>query len=230
MKVLSAMDVAISWSGGKDSCFACYKAILEGFHVSYLMTFISPRKKSMSHGVDSKLLFFQAEAIGIPMVQKIVTWETYEQGFKEAIDKLRQKGIKGIVFGDLANIPRHEGWIDRVCSELHIDPIKPLWGSDPKQLLTDFVKKGFKAFIIRAKADFFNKEWLGRHINELFISDILNHKEKKNIDLCGELGEYHTFVFDGPIFKKQIEILDFRMILLEGYWSLDIKEYKSAEK
>ncbi len=217
--------VVASWSGGKDSCFACYKAISEGFEITYLVNFTSRDGRCMSHGLESKLILAQSEAIGIPVVQREVSWETYEQGFKSVIRELKRSGVEAAVFGDISNIAGHEGWIDRVCGELGIKPIKPLWDSDPKQLLSDFMQEGFKALVVMAKGDLFRVEWLGRKIDETFIKDILRLKKKANIDLCGELGEYHTFVYDGPIFKKRIEILDFRKKLMEGYWLLDIKDY-----
>lgn len=224
------MKVVVSWSGGKESTFACYKAISEGFEVSYLMNFISKDGRCMSHGLDYKLILAQAEAIGIPMVQREVTWETYEQGFKSVIRELKQSDVKGAVFGDISNIAGHEGWIDRVCSELGIKPIKPLWGNDPKQLLSDFVEEGFEALVVTAKADLFGKEWLSRKVDAAFIEDMLMLKEKLNIDPCGELGEYHTFVYDGPIFKKRIELLHFRKKLMKGYWFLDIKDFRLEGK
>ena len=224
------MRVVASWSGGKESCFACYKAMLNGFEVSHLLNFVSKEERCMSHGLDSKLILAQSEAIGIPMVQRKVTWKTYEQGFKRVIRELKRSGIEGAVFGDISNIAGHEGWIDRVCSELDIKPIKPLWGSDPKQLLSNFVEEGFEALVVMVKADLFGKKWLGRKVDEAFVNDTLKFKKKMNIDLCGELGEYHTFVYDGPIFKKPIEILDFRKKLMEGYWLLDIKDFRIVEE
>lgn len=224
------MRVVASWSGGKESCFACYKAISEGFEIPYLMNFISKDGRCMSHGLDSKLILAQSEAVGIPMVQREVTWETYEKEFKSVICELKQSGIEGAVFGDICNIAGHEGWIDRVCSELGIRPIKPLWDGDPEQLLTDFVDEGFKALIIMVKADLFGKKWLGRKIDETFIEDLGKLKEEVDIHPCGELGEYHTFVYDGPLFKKRLKILDFKKKMTEGCWFLDIRSHNIMEK
>ena len=224
------MRVVASWSGGKESCFACYKAISEGFEIPYLMNFISKDGRCMSHGLDSKLILAQSEAIGIPMVQRKVTWETYEKEFKSVIRKLKQSGVEGAVFGDISNIAGHEGWIDRVCSELGIKPIKPLWDSDPEQLLTDFIDEGFKALVIMVKADFFGKEWLGRKIDEAFMRDLRKLEGKADIHPCGELGEYHTFVYDGPLFRKRLKILGFKKKMTEGCWFLDIRSHDIVEK
>ena len=184
----------------------------------------------MSHGLDSKLMLAQSEAIAIPMVQRKVTWEAYEKEFKSVIRELKQSGVEGAVFGDISNIAGHEGWIDRVCSELDIKPIKPLWDSDPEQLLTDFIDEGFKALIVMVNADLFGKEWLGRKIDESFIKDLGKLKERVDIHFCGELGEYHTFVYDGPLFKKRLKIPDFKKKLTEACWFLDIRSYDIVEK
>jgi uncharacterized protein (TIGR00290 family) len=224
------MRVVASWSGGKESCFACYKAMLKGFEVSHLLNFVSEEGRCMSHGLDSKLMLAQSEAIGIPMVQRKVTWEAYEKEFKSVIRELKQSGVEGAVFGDISNIAGHEGWIDRVCSELDIKPIKPLWDSDPEQLLADFIDEGFEALIVMVKADLFGKEWLGRKIDESFIKDLGKLKEKVDFHFCGELGEYHTFVYDGPLFKKRLKILEFKKKLTEGCWFLDIRSYDIVEK
>ena len=222
------MQVVASWSGGKESCFACYKAMLNGFDVSHLLNFVSKDGRCMSHGLDSSLIAAQSQAIEIPIVQREVTWETYEKEFKSVICELKQSGVEGAVFGDICNIPGHEGWIDRVCSELDIKPIKPLWDSDPEQLLTDFIDEGFEAIVVMVKADLLSEEWLGRKVDRNFVGDLLKLESK--FHLCGELGEYHTFVSNGPLFKRRLEILDSKKILKNGYWFLDISMYNISRK
>jgi len=226
------MKVVMSWSGGKESCLACYKAISESFEVSHLLNFVSESGRCVGHGIDPKLARAQSQALGIPIIQRIVTSDTHEGEFKKAIRELKQKGIEGAVFGDIQDIPLplHEGWIDRVCSESGIKPIKPLWGRDPKQILSQFINEGFEALIIKVKANLFGKEWLGRKIDEVFVKDLEKLQEKIDFNLCGELGEYHTFVYDGPLFRKRLRIFDFEKTLTEACWFLDIKSYGIVEK
>ena len=226
------MKVVASWSGGKESCLACYKAISDGFEVSHLLNFVSKDGRCMSHGIDSKLIHAQSQALEIPIIQRMVTPDTHEREFKNAMRELKQRGIDRVVFGDIQDIPLplHEGWVDRVCNELEIKPVKPLWGRDPKQILNEFIDEGFKALIVRVKADLFGKEWLGRKIDEAFIKDLEKLQEKGDINLCGELGEYHTFVYDGPLFRKRLKILDFEKKMTERRWFLDIKNYDIVEK
>jgi len=213
------IQVAALWSGGKDSCFAYYKAIKSGFKVLCLLNFLTEDgTKSRSHGIDSELICIQAEAIGIPVVQIRTTWQTYEQKFKRTIYKLRQKGIKGIVFGDI-DIQEHKEWTDRVSNELNVKAIQPLWGCKQRELLNEFIGEGFEAIVVSVKSDLLGKEWLGRKVDENFLKSL----DKLNINLCGESGEYHTFVTCGPIFKKKIEVLIGKRTLRDGRWFLDVK-------
>lgn len=218
--------VFASWSGGKESSFACYKAISDGLEVSYLLNMITEdAKRSMSHGLDSGLIYAQSQAVEIPMVQKRTTWGTYEQDFKDVVSELKREGIEGGVFGDI-DIQEHKDWVERVCKELNIKPYLPLWGANPDTLLSDFMGEGFEAIVVSAKATYFDKEWLGRKINKGFIEDLAEVKSRFDIHLCGESGEYHTFVTSGPIFKKQIKLLDSEKVWKNGYWFLDVSRYE----
>lgn len=216
------MQVVASWSGGKDSCLACYKAIKNGFKVSHLLNFVTEDgTKSRSHGIDSKLIQRQAEAIGIPVVQVKTSWQTYEQKFKKAINKLKQKGIKGIVFGDI-DIQEHKEWTDRISSELNVRAMQPLWRYKQRDLLNEFISEGFQAIVVSLRSDLLDKEWLGRKVDKNFLKDL--DELDSGINPGGEKGEYHTFVTDGPIFKKKIEILRGKEILRERHWFLEIKK------
>jgi uncharacterized protein (TIGR00290 family) len=224
--------VVASWSGGKDSCLACYKAMLDGFEVSHLINFISKDGRCMSHGLDPKLILAQSQAIGIPTIQREVTWDTYEEGFKTVMKELKQIGVKGAVFGDI-DISEHLDWVIRVCNEVGILYMEPLWHLDRVQILKEFINAGFEAIIVNAKADIFGEEWLGRKVDESFIEDLRRLHSKYSFDICGEMGEYHTLVIDGPIFKRRIKISDSRRVLKNGYWKywlLDISRYYIEEK
>ncbi|MFH1328854.1 MAG: diphthine--ammonia ligase [Candidatus Bathyarchaeota archaeon] len=220
------MRVVVSWSGGKESGLACYEAIHKGFEVAYLLNMITEDAKvSMTHGISSKLLHTQSQAIGIPIVQRSTTWNTYEKEFKKAVSELKQQNVEGVVFGDI-DLPEHRSWNERVCNELNVKPILPLWEQKREQILNGFIDKGFEALIVSAKADLFENEWVGHKIDRNLMEYLHEHK----IDLCGESGEYHTFVTNGPIFRKRIKILESRKIIRDGYGFLDILRYEIHEK
>lgn len=216
-----------SWSGGKDSCLAYYKAMKRGYQVKYLLNFISKEyKRCCFHGIEGELLNLQAELIGIPLIQKEVSpdMEEYEREFKEAVSEIKASGIEGMVFGDVY-LEEHKSWVERVCKDLGIQPIEPLWESPPNKIMEDFINLGFKAVVVSCKADLFGEEFVGRYVDKNLLRDL----NRKHICACGENGEFHTFVVDGPIFKKKIEIIKSQTILREGfwkYWFLDIQEYR----
>ena len=216
------MKAFASWSGGKESCFACYKAIQNGFKVSHILNNISEKYDRVSfHGVKSELVRLQSQSIRISLVQPKVTGDNYEQEFKKTIRKLKEFKVTTGVFGDI-DLQEHRNWVERVCKELEITPIFPLWGQKREQLLNDFIDKGFEAIVVSTKADLLNMEWVGRKIDKRFVRDL---SKLRKVDLCGENGEYHTFVTNGPLFKKRIEILETGKVLRSGYWFLDIKKY-----
>jgi len=221
------MNLVSSWSGGKDSCLACYKAIESGYQVRYLLNFISKEyKRCCFHGIKASLLNLQAELIGIPLIQREVSadMEKYETEFKAAVSEIKTKEIQGMVFGDVY-LEEHRNWVERVCKDLEILPIQPLWNHTPFRVLEEFIDLGFKAIVVSCKADMFSKDFIGRVIDK----DLIRELQMRNICPCGENGEFHTFVIDGPMFKRKIEILESEPILKEGFWRhwfLDIRRYK----
>ena len=222
------MKVVASWSGGKDSCFACYKAIQEGYDVAQLLIMMSNKNTSNFHMISSELLDAQSQAVGIPIVKWVTTPSTYEQEFKKALLQMKAKGVEGIVTGDVYDVALHEaGWLDRVCKEVGLKPVKPLWHRNTAQIINEFINVGFKATVVRVKNDMLGLEWLGRQITKQFVDDLA---KLGTVDPCGERGEFHTFVTDGPSFKNSIEILETEKTTLNGYGRLEIKRFKVKPK
>lgn len=215
-----------SWSGGKDSCLACYKAMQQGYDVKLLLNFISREsKRGCFHGLEGRLLKFQADLIGIPLVQKEVSpdMQKYEEEFKAAVNELRGNDIENMVFGDIYLL-EHESWIERVCGDLDIKALEPLWNNSPENIIDEFIRLGFKAIIISCKADIMGEEFLGRYIDKGLIEEL----KERDICPCGEKGEFHTLVVDGPIFRRPIQILEAVPVIKESFWKhwfLDIKKY-----
>jgi diphthine-ammonia ligase len=216
------MSYIASWSGGKDSCLACYKAMLSGYDIRYLVNFVSKEYGRVSfHGTETRLIQLQAESIRTRLCQKVTTKGCYEQEFKEAVRSLIPDGIEGMVFGDIY-LQEHKDWTERVCAEMGIEAVEPLWGRDTEDILSEFIDAGFQAVIIGAQSRFIGAEWLGRRVDRDFIEYLKN----RDICPCGENGEYHTLVTNGPIFSKAIEIIETQTITRDNYWFLDTCEYK----
>jgi len=220
------MGYISSWSGGKDSCLACYEAMRRGYKVSHLLNFISKEFQRVSfHGTEAELVQLQSRAMGIPLVQKETTWEGYEQEFKEAVRSLIPGGVNGMVFGDMY-FQEHKAWVERVCGDLGIEAVEPLWGKDPEEVLSGFIDSGFEALVVSAQSKFIGQEWIGRPVDRGFM----NYLRHRDIDICGENGEYHTLVVDGPIFRGTIEITKSRTIERDDYWLLDTLQYRLVYK
>ena len=220
------MKVFCSWSGGKDSCLSCYKAILGGHEVAYLLTmFATTGKYTRSHRLSKELLLAQAEAMGIPVYHRRASWNTYETEFKRALAFFKRKGIQGGIFGDL-HVNEHREWVERVCAKPEIIPLLPLWGLEGKDLLGQFIEAGFEAVVIVVKNSLLGTDWLGRRIDRQFM----NEMEKEALDICGENGEYHTLVIDGPIFRKKIAIRDTRVVRRKEVSFLEILNFELKEK
>jgi uncharacterized protein (TIGR00290 family) len=141
----------------------------------------------------------------------------------------KQEGVNGGVFGDI-DFEEHRQWVERVCQEVDIVPHLPLWGESQDKILRDFIDLGFEAVIIATKADLFGREWLGQRIDLNFIKHLDELRETKDITPCGEAGEYHTLVIDGPLFKKRMEILKTRKVFRDTHWFLDILDTELRTK
>ncbi|MBA7610529.1 hypothetical protein ES703_17738 [subsurface metagenome] len=216
------MSYIASWSGGKESCLALYEAIGKGYEISRLVNFISKESQRVSfHGTDAKLIQLQSQAMRIPLLQKETTWDGYEQEFKDAVRSLIPSGVEGMVFGDIY-LQEHKDWVERVCGDLGIKAIEPLWGRSTEEILSSFIDDGFLAVIVSAKSDLIDEDFIGRRVDRAFMQ----YLKRKNIDVCGENGEYHTLVTDGPIFNKRIQLVDTRTVTRDKYWFLDTISYK----
>jgi uncharacterized protein (TIGR00290 family) len=223
------MKVAASWSGGKDSAFALYLAKQQGHEVVNILTMMMSEEKSIFHLIRSAILDAHADAMGISLIKKQVGNDAYEHNFKEVLAELKVKGVEGLVTGDICEVVGHEAdWLNRVCGEMGLKPIRPLWLGDTKQIFLDYINAGFKAIAVRVNLSKLGEEWLGRVLDRSFYDEIL---KLDSIDPCGERGEYHTVVTDGPYFKKKIEILEIQKHRLDNNFGyLEVKAFAIKHK
>ena len=226
------MKVVASWSGGKDACLAMHRARSDGHDIVCLLNFISREfGRCCFHGIEAELMKRQAECLGIEMVQHAVSpdMDRYEQEFKAAVTSLREsRGVEGMVFGDIY-LDEHREWVERVCSDLAIKPVEPLWHREPAELVDEFVGLGYRAVVTSARHDMFDESFVGSAVD----SDMKRYLVSRRICPCGENGEFHTFVYDGPVFGKRIDITESGKISRDGFWKhwyLDIRKYEIVEK
>jgi uncharacterized protein (TIGR00290 family) len=129
------------------------------------------------------------------------------------------------IFGDI-DLTQHREWVERVCADCGITPILSLWNKKREELLNTFINDGFRAIIVAVDARFLNEDWLGKEIDADFVRDATS---LGTIDLCGEKGEYHTFVYDGPIFKTPLAFKTSQKILRDDNWLLRLDHLMSRE-
>lgn len=196
--------VIFSWSGGKDSSYCLYKVLQEGlFEVKYLLTTVNQNFKRVSmHGVREELLDAQSQSIGIPLLKVFVNEGTnseYERQMETLLLKAKEEGIEHVVFGDIF-LEDLRVYRENNLAKVGMKALFPIWKTDTGFLIADFIGKGFKTLTCCVNDAFFNEEWVGKEINQMFVNDL-----PSNVDPCGENGEYHTFCYEGPIFKQKID-------------------------
>ena len=196
--------ILFAWSGGKDSAMALHQLKNNNsYKVSALLTTITKDYDRISmHGVRRKLLEEQAEAIGIPLVKVYISRnasnDEYEKKMEKKLTKYKKMGVSSVVFGDifLEDIRKYR---EKNLSKIDMKGIFPLWEKDTTELAHTFIEQGFKAVITCIDSKVLDKRFVGRLFDKEFLREI-----PSNVDPCGENGEFHSFVFDGPIFKKEI--------------------------
>lgn len=218
------MKAVSLWSGGKDSCFAFYKARNSGYDIKYLLNFTSSENPgtSISHGISAGLINDQASSVGVPILQRCAFTRTYEAEFKKTAIALKKEGIDKIVFGDIY-LREHRDWIDKICGILKVEPIFPIWRTDTDALLKEFIDEGFESLIVSVRKDALGEKWLGKKLDAEFMDEIY---KLADIDPCGEKGEFHTVVLNGPCFQKRIEIIETEMTASSTYWFLKILDWR----
>jgi uncharacterized protein (TIGR00290 family) len=194
-----------NWSSGKDSAMALYKIMQwQAFDIQCLMTSINSQFDRISmHGVRTSLLEKQAESIGLPLhkleLPEMPSMEVYAEVVGNAMKEFKAQGIVYSIFGDifLEDLRKYR---EEQLALVGIKAVFPLWNLQTHQLMEEFISAGFKAIIVCVNENYLDKSFVGRLLDKDFLNDI-----PKNVDPCGENGEYHSFVFDGPIFSKPIE-------------------------
>jgi uncharacterized protein (TIGR00290 family) len=202
-----------NWSSGKDSALALYKVLQDPkYNVALLVTTINKDFNQISmHGLRNELLLKQVEAIGIDLktieFPAEVEMDEYAEIMREATASLVVKGYSHSVFGDIF-LEDLKAYRDVKLSEAQITGVYPLWKQNTKEILQEFLALGFKAITVCVNAKVLGEEFVGRYIDFQFIEDL-----PENVDVCGENGEFHTFVFDGPIFKNPIDFVIGKKVL-----------------
>lgn len=200
----SKKKVTISWSGGKDSAFALYKVLqAREFDVTSLHTVINEETKRVGmHGVRETLIERQAEALGLPLhklyLEGTEDHNAYERLMSDFYTQCAREHIHAVVFGDIF-LEDLKTFREQLLKSSGLQGVFPLWKQDTRHLIADFIHAGFKTLICAANARYFSAAQMGATIDNEFVSQL-----PAEVDPCGENGEFHTFVYHGPIFKTPV--------------------------
>ena len=197
--------ILVSWSGGKDSTMALYELLKDGSYeiVALLTTITEDYGRISMHGVREYLLEKQAQSIGFNLEKVYITKnasnEEYERKMREILEKYKKIGVSGVAFGDIFLEDVRE-YRERNLSKVGMEGIFPIWGKNTKELAQKFIELGFKAITTCVDSKSLDKSFVGRIYDKQFLLDL-----PQGVDPCGENGEFHTFVYDGPIFRKRVK-------------------------
>jgi uncharacterized protein (TIGR00290 family) len=215
-------EALLCWSGGKESAMALYDVRKKGeFCVSSLLTTFTREFDRVSmHGVRRALLERQAEMLGLP-VEKV--WidrgagnEEYDDRMRLALGRQRAAGVEHVIFGDLflQDVRRYR---EERLSELKMHGVFPLWGRDTSALARSFIDSGFRAIVCCVDPKALSKDFCGAEFDDGFLSRL-----PKRVDPCGENGEFHTFVYDGPVFREGVQVMVGEVVERDGFYFADI--------
>lgn len=191
-----------SYSGGKDSSLALYKAMQEGTALGIIVMMEETGTRTRAHSLIPEVLKAQAEAIGVPLYTGAATWEGYEEVFVKLLQDAKEKGAEVLVTGDI-DVPEHECWHERVTSSVGLGLGMPLWQRGHKEVVEEFINLGFITKVVTVNLTKGMKE---EDLGRVLTLDYMRELEERGIDPCGEAGEFHTTVIGGPLFKEALKV------------------------
>jgi len=209
---------ALSFSGGKDSMLALDRAIRRSWPVTHLVNLYDAASERVRfHGVRKALIQAQADALGIPLLLAPTQPETFEQVFLAALDDLRSRGVDAIIFGNI-HLADVRAWYEERTTGKGLAHLEPLWGEPVDTLAREVIQRGYHAILTSVELARAKETWLGQPLSETLITEFA----AAGIDICGERGEYHTFVDNGPLFHQPVPIRLGERVSMPGYALVDL--------
>ncbi len=196
------MSYALMSSGGKDSTLALDRARNDGFDVRFLANiYDASTGRVRFHGVRQALIATQARALGLEYVAAATSPQSFEEAFHATLDRLQTARVTGVVFGNI-HLADVRGWYEDRITARGMEHVEPLWGAPPVEIAWEVVERGYRAIITAVDLARGAVPYLGRELDADVVTEM---STTDDLDPCGEAGEYHTFVFDGPEFKSPLE-------------------------
>lgn len=209
----------VSFSGGKDSSLALYHAMQTGTVIGLIVMLEEQGQRSRSHAMPLEIIQAQADAVGLPVYMTSSSWADYETKFIALLNQAKQHGAEVLVTGDL-DMPEHGCWHDRVTQQVGLKLGMPLWLRPHREVVEEFINLGFRSILVTVNLKLgMQVEDLGKILTLEYIQEL----EDRGIDPCGEGGEFHTTVIDGPIFNKAIPVRHGDIVYHEEYAFLPLE-------
>lgn len=203
----------VSYSGGKDSTLALYHAMQVGKAIGLIVMLEEQGLRSRSHAMSMEIIQAQANALGLPIITASSSWNDYETEFLKLLADAKQQGAEVLVTGDL-DMPEHGCWHDRITQQAGLKLCMPLWQRPHREVIEEFIQLGFKTMIVTVNLD------LGMKVDDLgkvLTLDYIQELENRGIDPCGEGGEFHSTVINGPLFTAPIAVRKGDILYHENY-------------
>lgn len=214
--------ILMGWSGGKDSALSV-QALQQDFsvHIHALLTTLTDSYDRISmHGVRRSLLEMQAESLGLPLIQIRIPVgcdnATYEAKMEAALLEVKAQGVRRCAFGDLFLQDIRE-YRDRQLARVDMEGMYPVWGVDTTDLAQQFIRDGFRTILVCVDPTKLAPSFCGREFNEELLADLPD-----SVDPCGENGEFHTFVYAGPIFREPLPVRRGEVVERDKFWYCDL--------
>lgn len=214
------MRYALSWSGGKDSMLALDRAARQGLDVRWLLNIYEGNTGRVRfHGVPRELIGAQADALGLELVQAHTHPDDYETAFSRTLDTLAAAGVGGVIFGNI-HLSDIRAWYEQRTTARGFQHREPLWDTDLARLLDELLERGYRARVVAVNLELGREEWLGHDLDAALTAEL---KRLEGVDPAGERGEYHSFVYDGPLFRRAVSFVEGDTFEREGHRILDLR-------
>jgi uncharacterized protein (TIGR00290 family) len=221
--------ILLAWSGGKDSAMALYEIQKRHEHaVASLLTTVTEGYERISmHGVRQGLLERQANALGLPLKKVYIPQNTtnavYEARMRTVLEMFLQDGIDSVAFGDIF-LEDLRQYREKNLAQINMKGLFPIWKRDSQELVQSFIDAGFKAIVVCVDSKVLDQSFAGKLIDQDFLRRL-----PPQVDPCGENGEFHSFVFDGPIFGEKVGYAVGETVLREAFWFCDLKPVANSQ-
>lgn len=209
---------ALATGAGKDATLALHRARRQGRDVRYAFNvYEGSTERVRFHGTRKELVEAHGRALDLQVLLDHTHPRDFAPVFEGVLDALQERGVDGVIFGNV-HLEGVRAWYEERTAAAGLEHLEPLWGREPAELVREFVELGYRAVVVSVDLESGDPAWLGEEVDH----DLLDALEARGADPCGEHGEYHTFVWDGPEFEAPVAFRRGREVEMEGHRLLDL--------